>query len=220
MTKLWNDGVSRYLGHLLHSVSNYWNRFSQHEESNVASMGSFHGSETTVTTSSCKTFGQICLLQLAFYLCVTTTLWLLESMLGFPFEQVFRQLFSYEVWRTTTVQGFLVPCAFFLNSVWMAIWLRIIVKRSKKCLDFVITMYLLHFVFCTGFYSFPYSWSWWLFVLIGVSISTLLGEWLCMKRELQDIMLISSGEDNGTPLHQITIESHRPHSSQEAYRKN
>ncbi|GJD12729.1 Protein SYS1 [Galdieria sulphuraria] len=218
---LWNEVVLRYFGRLLHHVSKYWNRFSQQEESNFANVGSFYGNDDT--TSSCKTLGQIGLLQVAFYICVIATLWLLESIFGFPFEQVFRQVFSYEVWKTSTAQGFLVPCAFLLNSVWMAAWLLIIVKRAKKCLDFVITMYLLHFVFCTGFYSFPYSWSWWLFMLIQVSISTLLGERLCMKRELQDIMLIPSVEDNGTPLSQIiTIESNHPsHStSQDAYRKN
>lgn len=116
------------------------------------------------------------------------------SLFGLALEHVLRLVFSYQVWNTSTVQGFLVPCAFLLNSIWMAGWLLIFVQRAKKCLDFAITIYLLHFVFCTVFVSFPYSWSWWLFWLMGVAITTLLGEYLCMRRELQDIVLVPLSE--------------------------
>jgi hypothetical protein len=182
--------VARYIERFrIHRVSTYLSRlFTQGENNDSRNVSSFYSSDNAA--GSCKTLGQICLLQLAFYLSITATLCLLLSMLGFPVEDLLGQLFSYQVWKSTTAQGFLVPCAYLFNSIWMAGWLLCIVKRAKKCLDFAVTMYLLHFVFCTVFYGFPYSWSWWLFLLLQVSITTLLGEWLCMRRELQEILLV------------------------------
>lgn len=64
-----------------------------------------------------------------------------------------------------------------------------IVERAKKCLDFTATFHLMHFLFCWQHGGFPSSWEWWAVnsgSLVGMA---LLGEYLCMKRELQDIPL-------------------------------
>lgn len=73
-----------------------------------------------------------------------------------------------------------------------ALILCVIVERAKKCLDFAATFHLMHLLLCWQHGGFPSSWEWW--ALNGGSLvgMALLGEYLCMKRELQDIPLFGS----------------------------
>eukprot|EP00871_Galdieria_phlegrea_P001634 jgi/Galph1/2471/GphlegSOOS_G1178.1 len=154
---------------------------------------------------------------------ILITLWLLETTFGVPFQSFWQQLFDYEYWKADTLQGYLIPGAFFLNEVWMAGWFLPIVQRAKRCLDFSVTMYLIHFIFCTLFYGFPYSWSWWSFLLFGIAVSAALGEWLCMRKELQAIILPMNEDSeqqqqeeeeeqtDHTPLTQVSVERTHHH---------
>jgi hypothetical protein len=72
-----------------------------------------------------------------------------------------------------------------------ALILCAIVERAKKCLDFTVTFHLMHLLFCWQHGGFPSSWEWW--IANGVSLigMALLGECLCMKREMQEIPLFA-----------------------------
>ena len=65
-----------------------------------------------------------------------------------------------------------------------------VVERAKKCLDFAATAHILHFL-GTIIYNqtFPASWTWWIVNVICLIIMSVLGEYLCMNRELQEIPL-------------------------------
>lgn len=64
-------------------------------------------------------------------------------------------------------------------------FLCVIVERAKKCLDFTATTHLIHLC-CTVMYDgFPGSWEWWVVNFVSVVVMALLGEFLCMRRELQ-----------------------------------
>ncbi|KAJ9527285.1 hypothetical protein QJQ45_025567 [Haematococcus lacustris] len=63
------------------------------------------------------------------------------------------------------------------------------VERAKKCLDFASTAYFLHLVACWGYEGFPLSLAWWTVNALGLLITSLLGEWLCVRREMQEIPL-------------------------------
>eukprot|EP00878_Enallax_costatus_P026067 GHUV01027944.1.p1 GENE.GHUV01027944.1~~GHUV01027944.1.p1 ORF type:complete len:218 (+),score=52.28 GHUV01027944.1:645-1298(+) len=77
-----------------------------------------------------------------------------------------------------------------LNSIAGAVVLAWIVERAKKCLDFGATCYIWHTVF-VWWYSgqWPGTAAWWIANSTGFLIMVLLGEWFCVRREMQDIPL-------------------------------
>lgn len=64
-----------------------------------------------------------------------------------------------------------------------------LIERSKKCLDFSATVYIVHLFICIVYGGWPSSITWWIVNGTGIAVMALLGERLCMKRELQEISL-------------------------------
>ncbi|KAF6253079.1 integral membrane protein S linking to the trans Golgi network-domain-containing protein [Scenedesmus sp. NREL 46B-D3] len=64
------------------------------------------------------------------------------------------------------------------------------VERAKKCLDYGATCYIWHCMFVWWYSaSWPASAAWWIANLVGFAVMVLLGEWFCVRREMQDIPL-------------------------------
>lgn len=77
---------------------------------------------------------------------------------------------------------------FFGTSVFACIILLIVVGRARKCLDFAATAYTFHLLAVVIWSrSFPLNGVFWIFVAIGVIITTVLSEVACLRRELQEI---------------------------------
>lgn len=76
---------------------------------------------------------------------------------------------------------------FFVNR---ALMLAIIVEKSKKCLDFSVTLFIIHIIFCSMYGGFPSTWDWWIIHILGMILMVVLGEYLCSKKELSDIPLL------------------------------
>ncbi|KAK4781198.1 hypothetical protein SAY87_017304 [Trapa incisa] len=62
-----------------------------------------------------------------------------------------------------------------------------LIERAKKCLDFSATVYMIHLLFCMLYGGFPSSITWWVVNGTGLAIMALLGEYLCIRRELREI---------------------------------
>jgi hypothetical protein len=62
-----------------------------------------------------------------------------------------------------------------------------VIERAKKCLDFAATLYIIHLFICIIYGGWPASLTWWVVNIVGLAIMALLGEYLCIRRELQDI---------------------------------
>ncbi|CAK0786816.1 hypothetical protein CVIRNUC_010030 [Coccomyxa viridis] len=80
-----------------------------------------------------------------------------------------------------------------INSVSVALSLMFVVERAKKCLDFAATCYLLHLAIVSLIGGIPKTPTWWVVNGMAMAIAALLGEWLCVRRELQDIPLGGGG---------------------------
>ena len=52
-------------------------------------------------------------------------------------------------------------------------------------------MYLYHLLFCSLFDGCPSTWEWWIVHIVCLVVMVVLGEYLCSRREMQDIPLIS-----------------------------
>ena len=62
-----------------------------------------------------------------------------------------------------------------------------VVERAKKCLDFAATLYIIHLFICIVYGGWPASVTWWVVNITGLAIMALLGEYLCIRRELKEI---------------------------------
>mmetsp|Transcript_10366 Transcript_10366/g.20625 ORF Transcript_10366/g.20625 Transcript_10366/m.20625 type:complete len:154 (+) Transcript_10366:227-688(+) len=97
------------------------------------------------------------------------------------------RLFGYSRLSTGTVSGWLESAHHVGAYVGTAVGLVLIIEKSKKCLDFSVTLFLFHFIACCVHSGFPKSWEWWIFNVSGVISCTCLGEWLCSVREMREI---------------------------------
>jgi len=69
--------------------------------------------------------------------------------------------------------------------------LAVIVEKSKKCLDFGVTLFLIHLVACWWYKGgFPTVLDWWVVQVLGMIVMIVLGEYLCSRKELDDIPLL------------------------------
>ncbi|KAM7255717.1 hypothetical protein ACFE04_008615 [Oxalis oulophora] len=95
--------------------------------------------------------------------------------------------FDYATVTTSTVTGWCVVVSFLLTSLAGSVYLFYLVERSKKCLDFSATLYIIHLFICIIYGGWPASITWWVVHGTGFAAMTYLGVCLCMKRERQDI---------------------------------
>jgi len=71
--------------------------------------------------------------------------------------------------------------------------LVVVVERARKCLDFTVTLFIFHLAFAVALDKFPTYWLWWLVHVVCLIYITLVGENLCMRKEMQEIPLTSFG---------------------------
>ena len=90
---------------------------------------------------------------------------------------------------TPYVGGWITIVAALLNALAGAAFLCVVVERAKKCLDFTVTAHFMHLCSCSLYDGLPDHWEWWAVNGMSVVLMALLGEYLCMRRELQDIPL-------------------------------
>lgn len=98
------------------------------------------------------------------------------------------QIFRSQTLAFSSTSGRLHVAALALNALTSALGLWFVVRRTKQCLDFAATSFLIHLLLCSVYAgAFPSSLSWWLTQIFCVALMTVLGEYLCMRTELQAI---------------------------------
>eukprot|EP00121_Abeoforma_whisleri_P000764 Awhi_evm1s677 len=85
--------------------------------------------------------------------------------------------------------GWFTITASFCNAFSSAVALRYVVARGKLCLDFTCTMYGFHLLISL-WYDGWHPLFWWIINIICVVITVVLGEYICMQHELQDIPIV------------------------------
>ncbi|KAE8899690.1 hypothetical protein PF005_g6198 [Phytophthora fragariae] len=100
------------------------------------------------------------------------------------------QFFAYHTQTIMTVQGLKNCFAVVAAGVVSAVCLAIFVERAKKCLDFGVTLYFIDFLVQCFYSEFPKMWDWWLVHLVAASVTIVLGEYLCSRRELEEIPMV------------------------------
>ncbi|KAJ3176147.1 hypothetical protein HDU87_005525 [Geranomyces variabilis] len=134
---------------------------------------------------------QIVALQCTYYLTASLLIFLLELLTGSPITLA--HVLSSSELRTDTVLGWALSLGMLLNALAAAYALVIIVGRSRLCVDFSVTLHVLHLL-ATAVYSrgVPRSVWWWVVVLtsmVGVAVG---GEKLCLRKEMEPIELVGA----------------------------
>lgn len=71
-----------------------------------------------------------------------------------------------------------------------AFLMAVIVEKSKKCLDFSFTLFVVHLLIVCAYDGFPSTWDWWIVHICSMVTMVLFGEYLCARREMEDIPLL------------------------------
>eukprot|EP01080_Neovahlkampfia_damariscottae_P008358 gene8358-183_t len=128
---------------------------------------------------------QIFLLQTTCYISVGVISFFLDALVG---KWVcLDQLFSYRAFSLYSLFGGATMISWILGSFMNALAMYFVIQRSRKCLDFTLTFYFVHFFVCVFFKGFPIHWEWWICMVLCAIIQSVLGEFLCYRRELQYI---------------------------------
>ena len=133
-------------------------------------------------------FAQIVALQSIHYLVLSILFQISHSITGASIT--IDRIFTANYLQLWTKEGWIDNTAILISSVVGAVLLALIVEKSKKCLDFSITLFSVHFVICTLYGGFPASWDWWIIHIVGLIVMVLLGEYFCSRVELRDIPLL------------------------------
>eukprot|EP00581_Thalassiosira_minuscula_P009021 CAMPEP_0183708230 /NCGR_PEP_ID=MMETSP0737-20130205/4606_1 /TAXON_ID=385413 /ORGANISM="Thalassiosira miniscula, Strain CCMP1093" /LENGTH=198 /DNA_ID=CAMNT_0025936063 /DNA_START=201 /DNA_END=800 /DNA_ORIENTATION=- len=92
-----------------------------------------------------------------------------------------------DIW---SAMGWIDNAAVLMSSFIGSLLLAIIVEKSKKCLDFSVTLFLIHIILCSIYGGFPSTWDWWIVHILGMIMMVVLGEYFCSKKEMSDIPLL------------------------------
>jgi len=135
-------------------------------------------------------FSQIVALQSIHYL-VLSFLFQLNYIL-FSSTVTIDRIFTAKYLNLWTKSGQIDVGTIVVSSFVGAFMLAIIVEKSKKCLDFSVTLFFLHFILSCLYdgFSVLQSWDFWIVHIFSMIVMVLLGEFLCSRRELMDIPLL------------------------------
>jgi hypothetical protein len=139
---------------------------------------------------------QIISMQLQFYFTLSIIIYLINIFFNLiqPKNDLYLysldKIFNFKSINFIEKSGRLVSFAFLANSFLSALFEYYIINRTKQCLDFTVTVYFYHILFCWFYNSqFPNTFSFWFTIVLSTSTMTLLSEYLCMKAELKEIPL-------------------------------
>ncbi|KAF2466819.1 uncharacterized protein BDR25DRAFT_336368 [Lindgomyces ingoldianus] len=129
---------------------------------------------------------QIVVLQLAYYACAA--IFIVFTALVAGKEISTDLLFSWRSLRGDTTVGWTLGLVWVLNSLACAVFILLLIARSKLVLDFALTIHFVHLI-VTSFYShaIPTNLFWWALQICSATLMTSLGVWACQWRELRPI---------------------------------
>ena len=136
---------------------------------------------------------QIVALQALLYLDLGLWMMVLNALAGSHISTIgMCHFFSHRSIQLSFTGGWITMVAFFFNSLAGGFFLSIVVERAKKCLDFTFTAHFIHLCACSMYEGWPHSWEWWAIIVMRATVMALFGEFLCMRREMQEIPLMGA----------------------------
>lgn len=159
--------------------------------------------------------GQIVAIHMFFYLTLGLLLFTMDEIVGVYDVSIVRQMLDWRTLQYTTSSGVVALICFAASSVGCgSLAFVVIVGRSRRALDFAMTIIAVHFC-CTCIYSsdIPKSATWWTTNAACAAAMTLVGETLSRRRELRDINMNmninnnNAGKTNGGGEEERDVEA-------------
>jgi len=123
------------------------------------------------------------------YYCGLTIFYLIFDI-SFGVRPHFGQFFHASIYDFSHTYGVIAMIANFLNIFVMIVGLIFITEKGNKVLDFVLTVYFFHFIICAFYTGTIFlGWSWFIFNGSFAVATILLGEYICLRLEQQEINL-------------------------------
>lgn len=73
------------------------------------------------------------------------------------------RMFTTKYLNFWSAEGWIDNYAVLLTFIFQAVLLALIVEKSRKCLDFSVTLFCIHFLMCSIYSrSIPHTWDWWI----------------------------------------------------------
>ena len=131
---------------------------------------------------------QMAIVQSVFYLSFVVGTVFVQILLGFPISLA--QFFDYRCFTFGTSAGWVLIVCYWVEVVCVLSYAVFkTIERTRKCLDFVVSVGGFHFLFSSIFCGIPASFAWWFVVVIGTVACTVAAERLCMREAQKDIQL-------------------------------
>lgn len=137
---------------------------------------------------------QMVAIQSIFYAAFVSSTVFVSILFGFPYR--LGKFFDFATYSFETTAGGCVCVMLWTNLVFMSFLLPRIIERTRKCLDFVVTLVVVHLCFSWASFGFPWSASWWTVWTLGAVACTVLGEYLCLREEQREIPIAASDDDS------------------------
>ena len=137
---------------------------------------------------------QIVILVIFFYLVILVPYYLSGTLFGIRHGT--SMIWNYTLYSFESGEATLVSTMVIFGYLMVSAILPYVVERSRKCLDFVLTISFVHFGLTWISHGFPFSLPWWCLVIGGTTVSTLIGEYLCLREEQREIKMNSRSNSN------------------------
>ncbi|ODV91501.1 hypothetical protein CANCADRAFT_71760 [Tortispora caseinolytica NRRL Y-17796] len=140
--------------------------------------------DADIARNPLKIFGQIVLIQCFYYLSA-------GIMIAFMCS-VMKETFTLDLlfgWRQLdgTRYSDVLRLIWLIESAFVAMFIMVVVRRSRLILDFTLTTYILAILVCCLFSgAAPASVAYWAIQVADIAISLLLGTWAARQYELRD----------------------------------
>lgn len=147
--------------------------------------------------SPTRILAQIVALQLAYYACAAILIIFTALVAGKEINADL--LLSWRSLRGDTTVGWTLGLVWVLNSLACAVFILLLIARSKLVLDFALTVHLIHLI-VTSLYSHavPSNLFWWALQICSATLMTSLGVWACQWRELKPIKFGGTAKQQST----------------------
>ena len=136
---------------------------------------------------------QIVAVQCLYYLGLGTALFVCVGPFV-PTSLTTSLIFDYRAITVQTSVGVLTIVSFLAAGALGSVVLLVVVERAKKCLDHAVTCFLVHLLMSSASFGFPRRADWWMLHVVLVAVMAVLGEWLCIQKEMREIPIGSLGQ--------------------------
>ena len=133
---------------------------------------------------------QMIVMQTLHYIWLGCAFLLVDSVMGIPIT--LDQFFTSNVFASGLTNDFAwaTVAASLVAVAGNICFLYVVVERAKKCLDFTVTLYGFHVIFCWFYGGMPTHWQWWTTTIIVALLTVLIGEYICAQREMREITIV------------------------------